>query len=41
MRCAASGETVVTGAEGRAALALALRVTDAVERAPARLRPVA
>ncbi|HEV8358677.1 MAG TPA: Gfo/Idh/MocA family oxidoreductase [Gemmatimonadales bacterium] len=28
-------ETVVTGAEGRAALALALRVTEAVHRAPA------
>ena len=27
-------ETVVTGAEGRAALALALRVTDAVQQAP-------
>jgi hypothetical protein len=30
-------ETVVTGSEGRAALALALRVTDAVQRAPALL----
>jgi predicted dehydrogenase len=30
-------ENVVTGAEGRAALALALRVTDAVQRAPALL----
>lgn len=33
-------ETVVTGAEGRAALALALQVSDAIRRTPAALAPL-